>query len=890
VVQDLVGRVLMDLPAPVAVLGAPGVGKTTVTTAMLHQRRVRRRFHSRRYFVRCDGATNFGALLRGIASSVGVLVGDDLTQRVFAALGGGPTLLVLDNAETPWEGSDQVLVEELLSQLAAIEGCSLVASLRGSERPGHVPWSDPAIEVGPLTKDAAEALFLAIAPDFARDPELAFLLGPLEGIPLCLELLAHAAQGEPSLDGLRRRWVEERTDLLRRGPGDHRLLSLNVSLQISIYGPRVTETGRRVLSLLGLLPDGIACDDLDEVLLSRLGSRGASELRKTRLAHDASRRLRTLAPIREYVRLHLPPSPEDIEAAAAHYAGLAQDLAPKVGGQGGGDASTRLAHDAANIEETIKIGLSADGEIATSAVRAATAFAGFMRLSGAGALDLLQTAVAVADASGDPALEANAVASLGNVAFARSDYETARNAYEQGLTLYEQTGDMLGQANCIKGLGDIAFRRTDDRTARNAYEEALPFYDEVGDIVGQANCIRSLGDIAFRHTDDRAARDAYDRALPLYAQVGDIRGQAQCIKGLGDVGLRSSDQDAARNAYERALPLYEQVGDVLGQANCIKGLGNIVARSDQEAARSAYRQALPLYERVGDVLGQANCILSLGEIALRRTDHEAAKNAFEQALALYEINGAVLGQAGCIRDLGELALLRSDHEAAAEAYERALALYERADSAQGQANCIKGLGNIALARSDLEAATEAYERALALYSGFGDIVGQANCIKGLGDIAFARTEHKAAREAYERALSGFVEDGSILGQANCVKGLGDIAFACSDYTTARKAYEEALPLYQRVGSVRGQGDCTLALGDIALARSDHRAARKVYEQALHLYEAIPEPCSIGQAQLRLARQSFGSQRTDRVRAARAAWTSIRREDLIAQLDEEFPPP
>jgi tetratricopeptide (TPR) repeat protein len=170
----------------------------------------------------------------------------------------------------------------------------------------------------------------------------------------------------------------------------------------------------------------------------------------------------------------------------------------------------------------------------------------------------------------------------------------------------------------------------------------------------------------------------------------------------------------------------------------------------------------------------------------------------------------------------------------------------------------------------------------------GTTFQQAQTWNALGRLAYYRSDHDGARAQYERALPLYQRAGEVLGEANCISRLGDIALARSDHDGTRAQYERALPLYQQVGDVLGEANCIKGLGDIALARSDHDGARAQYERALPLYQAIPDPNSIGWALVRLARiASADSERARHWRAAREAWASIGREDLIESVKAEF---
>ena len=99
---------------------------------------------------------------------------------------------------------EQSWVPSVLSRAA------VTVSVRGTARPPGLPWRDMAV-VGPLPLQAAERLFLAVAGmGFAADPGL-MAVDELDGVPLAVELLAYASQGQPDLAGVAERSHQERT-------------------------------------------------------------------------------------------------------------------------------------------------------------------------------------------------------------------------------------------------------------------------------------------------------------------------------------------------------------------------------------------------------------------------------------------------------------------------------------------------------------------------------------------------------------------------------------------------------------------------------------------------------------------------------------------------------
>jgi tetratricopeptide (TPR) repeat protein len=675
-VAALVAAWLAVPPEPVAVLGAPGIGKSTICLAALHDDQVRERFGDRRWFIRCDGATSAGALLSGLAAELGVTADGppgSAVDRVCAVLGAGLAVLVLDNFETPWT-ADPLPAEELLRTIAAVPQAAVALTSRGTGRPAGLRWRDFAM-LSPLPLSDARRLFLAVAgPGLAADPRLDELVAGLDGVPLAVELMAYAAQGQPDLAEVAARWRAERTGMLARMGGARRELSVAVSVEASVTAPLMTAPGVRLLGLLGVLPDGVAREDL-AALLPEDGLAAAAVLRQLGLAFGEGDRLRTLAPVREHIAAAHPPAPADLNQAVSHYAQLAAVTGRQVGRRGGARAVARLQAETGNIAAMLERAAAA-GQVDELA-DGMYGLAQYWRYTGFIQPALAEVAERAIEAHGTPFQQAQTWRTLGDLAYYRSDHDGAQARFERALPLFRQVGAVLGEANCIKGLGDIALRRSDHDGARARYEQALPLYQEAEDVLGEANCISRLGEIAKDRSDLDGARGPYERALPLYQQVGSVLGEANCIKGLGDIALDRSDLDGAQARYKKALPLYQQVGDVRGEANCIKGLGDIALdRSDHDGAQARYERALPLYQQVGEVSGEANCISGLGDIALARSDHDSAQARYEKALPLYQQVGSVRGEANCISGLGDIALARSDLDGARARYEQALLLYQ----------------------------------------------------------------------------------------------------------------------------------------------------------------------------------------------------------------------
>ncbi|KAJ7915961.1 hypothetical protein B0H13DRAFT_1609885 [Mycena leptocephala] len=115
----------------IAILGAGGMGKTSLAQAVIHHTEITERYNQNRFFIACDAAVTQVELAGLIGAHVGLKPGRDLTSLVIQYFSSSSDrLLVLDNLETLWEPVEsRGKIEEFLSLLTDVNHLALVVGL-----------------------------------------------------------------------------------------------------------------------------------------------------------------------------------------------------------------------------------------------------------------------------------------------------------------------------------------------------------------------------------------------------------------------------------------------------------------------------------------------------------------------------------------------------------------------------------------------------------------------------------------------------------------------------------------------------------------------------------------------------------------------------------------
>ncbi|KAF5344013.1 hypothetical protein D9758_012910 [Tetrapyrgos nigripes] len=497
-----------------AILGAGGIGKTSIALHINNAEEVQEKYGQASYFLPCEVLPDARSLLQGLTQRLEIQVKERESQHKkleeHFKIHMEPVLFILDNFETPWN-NDQVHVESLLENLAGVNQISMILTMRGLNGPGSIEWKTLGSDsILPLALESARNVFLTIAGKKELEQEnhiIEQILKELDCVPLAITLIAKRAKSVP-LESLLRMWQENKTAMLTQGKADGRLTSVDHSIKLSTR--LLNPLQAKLLAIISFLPDGIPdwVSNLSGMLAGfEQLDQSINTLLEYSLVYSQSLTIKVLAPIREYICMD--PTTDitsELPLIETFYTSLLHGISGEPQ-----ERQNQLQPHISNITKILNEQIKyCPKKLHIEAIQILDHFSKFYPTT----VDILN-----------------------NILSNSSELAEKDKLQLQLQRLYM----LIWMARWHKAKAEA------DRMTRNNWHN----------IRYSAKVLRELGNIYYVQAKYHEAFDKYAVAKSYFEQIGNQQGVAQCMQNLGDIHRMQNNYSEATEILNRAKDQFE---------------------------------------------------------------------------------------------------------------------------------------------------------------------------------------------------------------------------------------------------------------------------------------------------------------------------------------------
>jgi tetratricopeptide (TPR) repeat protein len=540
---------LAESHIPTALIGAGGIGKTSIALAVLHHDRIKQRFGDDRRFIRCDQFLASSAhLLRRLSNVIGAGVENpENLAPLRKFLSSKEMIIVLDNAESILDpqGTDAQEIYAVVEELTGFNNiCICITSRISTTPPGY-----QHLDVPTLSMDAARDTFYRIYNSSANQSTVINgILEQLDFHPLSITLLATIAyQNKWDTNRLSREWEERRTSVLQTQHNK----SLAAAIELSLASPLFQELGPNARGLLGVVaffPQGVDEKNLKWLFPTILNRTDIfDKFCILSLTYRTNGFITMLAPLRDHLS---PKDPKTSPLLCTTKENYFTRMSVVIDPNRPNFSKTRwITSEDVNVEHLLDVFTTIDA----NSDSVWDACGNFMEHLCWHKKRLSILKPKIEGLPDDHRSKTDCLSQLSRLFGLVGNKVERKNLLSDVLKLLRERGNDRQVATTLVELSDA--NRLIGRHEEGAQQarEALGVYERLGDRVGQAGCWIKLARSLYSSKKFDAAEEATSHALNLLPEKGEQFRVCRSHRLLGSINQSKGNTKKAIHHFELAL-------------------------------------------------------------------------------------------------------------------------------------------------------------------------------------------------------------------------------------------------------------------------------------------------------------------------------------------------
>lgn len=339
---------------------------------------------------------------------------------------------------------------------------------------------------------------------------------------------------------------------------------------------------------------------------------------------------------------------------------------------------------------------------------------------------------------------------LGEINYAKGEYENARTLFLRNKKICEQTNDQSNLALSLIRLGNIHKNQGNYEEALQLFNRSLSIRTQLSDKKGRAQAYNSIGNV-YKHTAEYdLAKAYYDSSLNLCIEIEAKKGMATAYNNIGSIFYYKGDYSNTIDYYQKSLRLKEEFGDLKAISITLYNIGIIYKiQGDLVRGKDYYERSLAIKKELQDKRGIATLLNSIGDIHFLQKDYDSTFYYFRESYKLSEEMGNRFLMATTLNNIGNTYFEQNDYNNALKQYTSSLEIKRIIGSNRGISASLNNIGKVYYEQKKFSKALNYCKQAYELGVKIGAVTEIKKAANSLWKIHKSLGHYEKSLEMYE---------------------------------------------------------------------------------------------------------------------------------------------